>query len=321
MEISFFKEKRRNLGSAFLLKNIFCLSIIILSLISGVVVSKERESIISDRVVVSFYVADSNLAQLLIREFANALQEQEHFFGFVYQDTVKIYLENSISAFKSRSGAYIPDWGLAVAVPGENAMILKSPSVADHEQYLFQPYEIILRHELSHLFLFRALSESGETVPVWFNEGIAMLLSKESRPYHVLPKAILSDNLLDLDDIDYVLRFDPIRAQLAYEQSHSAIGFLIMVAGEDVINKILKTIRTGKNFNEAFTHSTGINVYEFEKKWRDRVSGQSGITIWLQYADDFLWVVIIPIILLLSWMGMRYRRKNIERSWEEDEDA
>ena len=66
-------------------------------------------------------------------------------------------------------------------------------------------------------------------IPRWFDEGLAVYYSGERglASSSLISKALLSNSIIPLEEIDEVLTFHKEKAQLAYQESFTAITFLI----------------------------------------------------------------------------------------------
>ncbi len=252
----------------------------------------------------------------LRRHTAGELPRLERMFAYQFIDTITVHLFSARNYRKIQSDFHIPDWGIAVAMPEKNLIFMNT--VTAHNAGLITNINAIFIHELSHLFLAKKAGSYAQSVPVWFNEGCAVWASGERRSAEMLNKAVMTGSLIALDDIEYVLRYDPFLAELAYDQSYSAVRSLIGEFGESVIADILaKTAETG-NFRQAFRAVTGKTVYQFEKEWEEHIKPESVIQ-WTQYTDTFLWILIMPSLFIIVWIIKKFRARKKIKEWEIDE--
>lgn len=254
----------------------------------------------------------------LKRYAAKELPRLEKFYAYRFTDTITVYLFSSRDYRKIQSDYHIPDWGIAVALPEKNLIFMNT--VSAQNTGLIPNINAVFIHELSHLFLAKKAAPFARSVPVWFNEGCAVWISGERRSLEMLNKALLTGSLIAFDDIEYVLRYDPFLAELAYDQSYSAVQSLIGEYGDSVIAGILsKTAETG-NFHQAFRSVTGQTVYQFEKDWESALKPPTVIQ-WAQYTEAILWILIMPALFIIAWIIKRLRAKKKIREWVKDEET
>ncbi|MFH1303389.1 MAG: hypothetical protein ABIK07_20175, partial [Planctomycetota bacterium] len=85
----------------------------------------------------------------------------------------EVYLVADLNRFQALIGGGFPDWGAAAAIPHKKRIVIKSP---DHFN-LNRSIEELLAHEYSHLAL--AHRTGLGSAPRWFEEGLAMMVSRE----------------------------------------------------------------------------------------------------------------------------------------------
>ncbi|MBX7151287.1 hypothetical protein K1X84_06570 [bacterium] len=265
-----------------------------------------------------FHPADRSSTTNLLQTVQIRRTELENFYGTVFNDSIAIILVSSEKEFNLQSGGGIPDWGQAVAIPTQNRIILKSQSMNTLVTNVVQPLEIVVVHEMSHLLFHDAISDPDRHVPRWLNEGAAMVLSKQSVQLEALEKAVLTQSLLRLDDIDDVLRYGNIKADLCYDQSYSATRYLMDRYGDSVVRQLLVRVDSTTDFETAFKAVTGQSVYMFESEWEKSLA-KPAWTRWLSYTDEFLWIIVLPLLFFSAWWMKRKAMKRKEQEWERDE--
>ncbi len=125
--------------------------------------------------------------------------------------------------------------------------------------------ERVLAHEFLHALLFEV---AGKKFPAWFNEGLAQ--QQEGRPLDAglyLPLAGLKESFM---------RLDQPSAVRAYRASHSAVEFLIGDHGYQLLGMLLEEMSRGGGFEDNFKEVYGLTVEEFDRRWRESISGNAG---------------------------------------------
>jgi hypothetical protein len=228
--------------------------------------------------------------------------------GHIPATPMTVFLAPSQDVFDELTQGRLPHWSAAVAMPASATIILK----AGH----FDRRTQIMQHELSHVLLYAAV---GRAVPVWFNEGVAMWASHEWRLQHTASVlfAVFSGGLLPLSEIDAVLQFASVKADLAYTESLLAVLYIIRLGGENAIVAMISELSHGAPFDVALYRVTEKTPYEFEGAWNDYVSARFGITA-LLVSPDSLWGYLV-LLFLAAYVAVRVRNRAKLRRWEAED--
>jgi hypothetical protein len=143
----------------------------------------------------------------------------------------------------------------------------------------------LLLHELTHSLMYQLASNrlgwTRKQIPLWFREGMASYTADQSYRW------------VTLEDIArHLERFptsDPVGnpgdlyrddSNLVYGVAHHAFAFLVRRYGEDSVRGLLREMKGGKNFPEAFESAVGLSpdlfVRDFTRfvRWRGFRSGR-----------------------------------------------
>lgn len=219
-----------------------------------------------------------------------------------------VYLAPSQSVFDQLTQGRLPHWSAAVAMPALKTIVLKHDHVAQRVQ--------TMQHEFSHVLLYAAV---GKHVPIWFNEGVAMWASHEWRLQHTASVfyAVLSGGLIPLSEIDSVLRFPSVKADLAYTESLLAVLYIIRLGGENAVVAMMSELSHGAPFDVALFRVTEKTPHEFELAWRDHVSGRFSLTA-LLVSPDSLWGYLV-LLFGVAYVAVKLRNRAKLRKWEAEE--
>ena len=229
-------------------------------------------------------------------------------------DSVFIFITPSQQAFDQIVGKNIPKWTDGLAAPMNHAIILKSPKWNTPDMDI-NPIAI---HELVHIMLDRATK--GNPIPRWFNEGLAVYYSGEKSyaSSTLVSKALVTNSLISLSDIDDVLSFHRDKAQLAYQQSYLAVSYLFRNYGNEAVRDIIYQLGEGNNLNQAFIKVMGLDSWEFEQAWLQYIKKQYRWHFLVEF-DNYLWILILGLFIL-GFILIRLRNRRTIRQWQEDED-
>ncbi|NIR52981.1 hypothetical protein GWO43_30585 [candidate division KSB1 bacterium] len=249
-------------------------------------------------------------AELLETEYSKLVARS----GIRFARPVHIFLTPSEQAFNQLTGHFIPDWGEGVADPARSVIVLKSPNLSHNYDTLPK----LIRHELTHI-LVGNLGAAPHTIPKWFHEGMAIYFSydEEFAGGKAISKALLTDSVVPLDEIDKVLKFHREKARLAYEESYSAILYMEKAFGERGIVDFLQELEQSKEFDDTFLQVFGIDLYEFELDWYHFIEDKYRWRFLIDF-ETFLWI-FIPLMLILAFIAIRLRNRRILKRWEDEE--
>lgn len=227
---------------------------------------------------------------------------------------VRIFLCPTEDIFNELTGQLIPHWGEGITDPVRGLIILKSPTLS--KNHIGFPKLVL--HELTHILVGQSV-HYPKVIPRWFNEGVAIYFSndKEFSSGKAISKALISNSLVQLDEIDDVLSFQKEKAQLAYEESYSAILFLEEKYGYEGIIKLIQAFKKSINFNQAFLDVFGMDFIDFEWEWDQYVQKKYRWRFLLDF-EIYLWILILFLFILVI-ITIRYRNRKILKRWEQEE--
>jgi hypothetical protein len=207
-----------------------------------------------------------------------------------------------------------PRWVSGFAVAEQDAVVLFPGRVVSYPD---DSLSALLTHEVAHVLLARAAH--GRPLPRWFQEGVAMLASRERQladRQHLLVGGIQgvppSTAALDraFDGSGYGV-------DTAYAIAGALVEELVAQHGRGAIARIAAETAAGRPFPAAFAAASGTSLDAFEAsfwrrfRWRYR---------WLPFLTSAatLWLAITALALVAI---ARRRQKDaaIRRRWDEEE--
>jgi hypothetical protein len=241
------------------------------------------------------------------------IHSRERFFTLadtVLEVTIHVLAASTQREFSEITRGMIPDWGAAVAVPGERLIILalNAPGIALEE---------IVPHEVSHVLL--GVLSQQDRVPRWFDEGLAMRLAGEWTMYNSirLARGALGGGLIPLRRIDDVLTFHQDQAWLAYAESFAAVTWLEESIGRDELGRLLRSLDS-MTFEEALVVNNNIRTSVFESDWLARARRRYAI---VGLADDvWIWSIVIPGLFFLALAARWWRNRRTYERWQAEDD-
>ncbi len=226
---------------------------------------------------------------------------------------ITIFIADSQESLDQLTGGTIPHWGEGVANPLQNRIVIKSPNLSQNSTRLGK----LLHHELAHIYIGR-LSLSPASLPRWFSEGMAVLLSSdEAFSGERLSKAMMSDSVIPLDEIEQMLAFPDGKARLAYEQSYAFTLYLKEEFGMSALLEMAKKAGPEQPFEATFLQVTGADLWDVEQEWFDYLGSKYRWHFLLDF-ETYLWLLIL-LLFIVGVMAVRLRNRRTIRRWEEEE--
>jgi hypothetical protein len=220
-------------------------------------------------------------------------------------DSTTIVLAADARQWSEATGGLAPEWAGGVAFPHERLIVLPIyPSAA------VRPSETgtVLRHELAHVLLRRALP--GD-IPRWFDEGYAEISagSWDVESAWQLRIAFLTGRAPPLDSLALRWPRGSADARLAYLLSATAVEHLRRRTGDDGFALLMRNWRRDGSLDRAVRATWGMTMAQLEDEWRADVRRRYG---WLLVLGNIaiVWFAA-TVLVLLAWIPRR--RRNRER--------
>ncbi|MEE4311255.1 MAG: peptidase MA family metallohydrolase [candidate division KSB1 bacterium] len=231
--------------------------------------------------------------------------------GYSESSAIRIYLCKSEDIFNTLGMGQIPHWSAGFAVPGQKTIVLKT--------YTGRTAQVKTTiHEITHILLHGATG--NKYIPRWFNEGLAVYYSddKEFASSSLISKALITNSLIPLGEIDRVLSFHTSKAQLAYQQSYLTVIFIIDTYGVSALKHIVKALSVEGSADEAFKSAIGLDLSDFEKDWLKYIEQKHRWNFLIDF-ESYLWVFIL-LLFILGFILIRRRNKKTLQHWEEEDE-
>lgn len=239
--------------------------------------------------------------------------ELDAFYQIKPTSQVRVVIARSQQAF-IRHHRQIPHWAAAVYLPARKMIVLKSPSWAGSSLSL----EKDLLHELSHFYFDEKFAK--QQIPLWYNEGLAKFLSGERIDILTavrLSNAFHTGGIVPFDDVEDLSRFPRQQAELAYQQSLSAVLFLQeQLQSRERWQQFHQKV-TATGWDAALEHYIKTDAFGLELKWLNSIENDYR-WLFLFNTENLLWISMAGIfIAAYALTKLRNRRKL--KQWEQFE--
>jgi hypothetical protein len=175
------------------------------------------------------------------------------------------------------------------------------------------------RHELAHVALYDALD--SHRVPLWFNEGLAIHLSRENTFARTrsLWTASLSGNLIPLKDLSRRFPADVVGVPTAYAQSADIVRFLLRTGDEQRFQSLISRVRKAQPFDRALYDAYGMDDYNLEQAWKENV--ESRFSLWpALFSGTVIWTLGV-VLVTLAWRRKRAKQRVTLARWAREEEV
>jgi hypothetical protein len=156
-------------------------------------------------------------------------------------------------------------------------------------------------------------------VPLWFNEGLAIHLSRE-RSFartQTLWTAVISGNLIPLAEIERHFPDDIVGVPLAYAQSADVVRYLLRQEDQERFRSLINRLRRGQRFEAALSDAYGLDSYSLERVWV--AEAESRYTVWpVLMSGTLVWGSAI-VLSAIAWRRKRKREETTLRRWAREE--
>jgi Peptidase MA superfamily len=273
------------------------------------------------RFVIAYREQDQTLAIRVLDELQQRQQQLAAQLGYEPQRVITVFLCPTQQIFDRMTGGVVPHWGEAAANAEQWRIFLKTPAASDTRELL----PVTVTHELAHLCLAELATPTQmpnarpNSLPRWFNEGAAILLSGEPRYSDptLISRALLTNSIVEFDEIDDLLSFNSARAGLAYAESYHAVHFMISRFGANALRQFAQACSIHNDTRQAFQVAFNEDLWDFEVAYFDYL--RQHFRWYFLLDDSFLFGAIIVILVIAGFLLTRWRARRKMKEWEDEE--
>jgi len=281
----------------------------------------ELQALAGDRIVVRHHPGDARLARsvhAICKAHSLALSRA---LGLSARQALEVILARSEQEFNERSAGALPEWALAVALPGRSRIVVKAWLIAPG---VTNNLAVTMRHEHCHVLMRQAEVQAmrvpgAEPLPLWFHEGVAVWVSAVPVPgaRRQFKIAAGQDALIPFRDLARAFPADRHRAALAYQQSVSFIEFIAARCGEDAVPRILAQYQRLGTLGAAVRAVTGSSLSPLERTWRKKHRSRHPLLrLVIQSLSLF---TLMALLCIAAFFIVRRRRRRALAEWEAED--
>jgi hypothetical protein len=124
-----------------------------------------------------------------------------------------------------------------------------------------------ITHELCHMVVHQVTFNCVADIPTWLDEGLATYIERDPQ-HEEFDEALAADTLFSLQTLASGFPTDSRRANLAYQQSHQVVRYLIETYGGDKMSALLEVFQEGTTVDRALEQVYGLDVAGLDNEWR-----------------------------------------------------
>ena len=207
--------------------------------------------------------------------------------------------EGFASAFPE--GSPMAEWAVGVAFVSHGRIVLRA-----HGSALFTLQETF-DHELSHVLLYRGAAPGH--VPRWFTEGVAIWQAGESVLERLVSaqRAALTDRLVPLNELSARFPSKGPAVALTYTEAALFVRWTVGRAGPEAVPRLVRALREGRGFEEAYQEIVGLPFAEAEEAWMETVDSDA-LMLTLLTDQNVMWSLLTLLFLWAAWVRIREKR-------------
>ena len=220
----------------------------------------------SDSILLHWSEGSAAFAEDLLAAGEASMEDLSLLTGVEVETRIQAFIYASSEEMQSAT-LFAPAWSGGLAFGDHNTIL-----VAIHPSSL-EWGRRALAHELAHVMIGRYIFSCIADMPVWLNEGLAMVTEGSLESYYqdLLADAIKNDQLLSVRELGVIFSNEPSLASLGYAQSFSLVSFLKEEYGQELMLSLLDEFRDGVSEDRALEKVYGMDRDGLDRTWRASV--------------------------------------------------
>jgi hypothetical protein len=216
-----------------------------------------------DELILRWYEGDQDFGDYVFQVSRQALDQMKAQAGRGLNFPIIILLYANAEDFRS-AFFFIDDW---VGGRAFTEMGVTMQTVGPNQSRTW--IGDVIPHEIAHLFFHQATYTGMAVWPAWLSEGYAMYyeFSANEAYLSLAADAARDGTLLPLSSLSGGFGRDPDQVHLSYAESFSAVKFLIETWGNEALQSMIDSFRTGTSHRIAIEDATGHSWEEFIAEW------------------------------------------------------
>jgi hypothetical protein len=218
-----------------------------------------------DHVLVHWVEGDSGFGQRIVRIADQAIKDASELLGVKETEPIDFFVYADRTSFYDVLGPALQENIGGIALPEIRTLFANIPPSSVTDPWV----GIVVPHELTHLVFDTATHNPYHSPPHWLDEGLADYLAHgyDASTRASVERAVRADAIMPLHALVGQFPSPPDLFTLAYDESVSAIDYLIRIHGQDALVKLIRSYAGGVSDDAAFSAALGVDAARFEAAW------------------------------------------------------
>lgn len=271
----------------------------------------EQASLYGKQVVARFPAQARELAHIAVGEADTLAARLAIDLGVSLDGRAEIMICPTHADFERAVGKQMPVWVLGLAVPEESRVAVKElPPLS---------FRKLVRHEVVHLYVGKALGPYSPDAPRWFHEGTAKYYAGDwsGREMGLLSDAARAGKLHTIAELQ-TFPTNPQQSAVAYAESYVLIEYLISLNPQGQLADFITNLKETEDVARAFRRAYGLSEEEVEAGWRELVAQRSR-RVPAPWAIEGIIFFAMVVIFMVAFWRVRKRSREIRQRMEQEE--
>jgi len=218
-----------------------------------------------DLVRVHWYQGDEAFGRRALAIGEKAVKDASDLLGVTETEPIDYFIYADTKPFYDVLGPALRENVGGIALPEIRTLFANIPPSAESESWV----GIVIPHELTHLVFGTATNNPFHDPPHWLNEGLAVYLSEgySTSARRNVERTARAGEIMPLRALVGQFPTTADRFGLAYDESVSAIDYLIRTHGQEALVTLIRSYAGGVSDDAAFSAALGVDVAGFEAGW------------------------------------------------------
>ena len=218
-----------------------------------------------DLVTVHWYKGNQAFGRRALDIGERAIKDASALLGVTETDPIDYFIYADRDAFYDVLGPAIRENVGGIALPEIRTLFANIAPANVDDAWV----GIVVPHELTHLVFDTATRNPYHQPPHWMNEGLAVYLSEgyASAARANVERTARAGEIMPLRALVGQFPTTAERFGLAYDESVSAIDYLIRTYGQEALVTLIKSYAGGVGDDAAFSAALGVDGAGFEAGW------------------------------------------------------
>lgn len=249
----------------------------------------EWQSLTQDEVTAHWTGEDVALGQLALDVAAEAQPALAALIPNAPTTGYEVYIYPSSADLRAALRLTGRDWVGAHAHPELGVLLVTAVNSRTAASDLRQS----IPHELVHFYLYQVLGAGYESLPRWFNEGLATLAESNPNPNYarVLETAVANQSTIPFAQLCENFPLAENQAVLAYAQSYSLLAYIQDRYGNSGVQNLIAAYANGGDCESGVQQALGLTLVELEQAWRQTQQTRSPAAQF--FSDSGIWLLLL----------------------------